>query len=399
MARDEAPAGRAWCCSAVRTYTVSRRRWETHPSSLYGPATRRRTASRGSAAQGCPGCGEDVLPGIGATVADPDAACRDTYLRGDFQQPRRDRFVLCSRPLRARQPQPPQRIQQHVSERGKVQPQLIGPQSLRAQPVAEQTQLLLDAVFHLASGAVELLIELLRGPGLWAERRDQVARILLALDLFRFGHHAPRSRPALLGAISELTEHPRGFSGTPVLLLGFLHGPADDAPQPLVSREAEHVVQRLFFAPGHQLLAAEARVRPQEDAHLRPARANLPHHALHFFQASRTGILIRRPQPRTQQMIPAEHVQRQIAVVPVVAVEKTTFLLPMQRRVGGVQVQQDLARRPRVRLQEEVYQQGIDRFRRVKDLVVAFPAGRTAGRAFQPVQGTLARQRRAQVAV
>ena len=103
MARDEAPAGRAWCCSAVRTYTVSRRRWETHPSSLYGPATRRRTASRGSAAQGCPGCGEDVLPGIGATVADPDAACRDTCLRGDFQQPQPDRFALCFRPLPARQ--------------------------------------------------------------------------------------------------------------------------------------------------------------------------------------------------------------------------------------------------------------------------------------------------------
>src|SRR3990170_586011 len=154
MARDEAPAGRAWCCSAVRTYTVSRRRLETHPSSLYGPATWRRTASRGSAAQGCPGCGEDVLPGIGATVADPDAACRDTCLRGDFQQPQPDRFALCFRPVRARQPQPPPQIEQHVSKRGKVQPQLIGPQGFRAPAVAEQTQLLLDAVSHFASGAV-----------------------------------------------------------------------------------------------------------------------------------------------------------------------------------------------------------------------------------------------------
>src|SRR3990170_6444508 len=234
MARDEAPAGRAWCCSAVRTYTVSRRRWETHPSSLYGPATWRRTASRGSAAQGCPGCGEDVLPGIGATVADPDAARRDTYLRGDFQQPQPDRFALCFRPLRARQPQPPQCLQQHVSQRGKVQPQLIGPQGLRAQPVAEQAQLLLYAVFHLASGAVELLVEFLLGPGLWAERRDQVARIFLALDLFRFGHHAPHPRPALFRAIGELGEHPRRFSRAPVLLPGFLHGPADPAPQALV---------------------------------------------------------------------------------------------------------------------------------------------------------------------
>jgi hypothetical protein len=49
-----------------------------------------------------------VLPGIGTTVADPDAARGNAHLRCDFQQPQPDGIDLCFRPLRARQTQPPQ---------------------------------------------------------------------------------------------------------------------------------------------------------------------------------------------------------------------------------------------------------------------------------------------------
>ena len=38
-----------------------------------------------SATQGRAGGGKDVLPGIGATETDPDAARGDAHLRGDFQ--------------------------------------------------------------------------------------------------------------------------------------------------------------------------------------------------------------------------------------------------------------------------------------------------------------------------
>jgi len=78
-------------------------------------------------------------------------------------------------------------------------------------------------------------------------------------------------------------------------------------------------------------------------------------------------------------MIAAEHVQRQIAVVPVVAVEKTRLLPSVQRRVGGIQVQHDLARCVRVRFQKEIDQQGVERFSGIADLVVAF-RGRGTGR-------------------
>src|SRR6202162_2276315 len=280
-------------------------------------------------------------------------------------------------PLRARQAQPPQGFDQHVSQRRKIQPQLIGPQRLRAQPVREQVQLLLDAVFHLAARAVQLFVDFRSGPVLRAQRGNQVAWIFLALDLFRFGDHPPRSRPAFLGAIGELTEHPRRFSRAPVLLLGLVHGAADDPSQALVAREAEYIVHRAGFAPSQQLLPAKTRVGSQDDAGLRPPRANLPHDALHFFQTSRAGVDVRGPQPRTQQMISTENVQWQIAVVSVVAVEKPRLLLPVQRRVGGVQVQYDFARCFVVRFQKEIGQQFIQRFGAIADFVVAFRGRRT----------------------
>jgi hypothetical protein len=70
-------------------------------------------------------------------------------------------------------------------------------------------------------------------------------------------------------------------------------------------------------------------------------------------------------------MIPAEHVQRKIAIVPVVSVEEAAFLLPMQRGIGRIQVQHDLFRRTPVSFQENLHEQFIHRGGRITDLVVA----------------------------
>jgi len=51
----------------------------------------------------------------------------------------------------------------------------------------------------------------------------------------------------------------------------------------------------------------------------------------------------------------------------------------MQRRVGGIQVQHDLARCARMRFQKEVDQQFVERFGGIVDLVVAFRAGEPTG--------------------
>ena len=72
--------------------------------------------------------------------------------------------------------------------------------------------------------------------------------------------------------------------------------------------------------------------------------------------------------------------------------EEARFLLPMQRCVGGIQIQNDRLWRFSMRFQKELDQQFVDRFRSVGDLVVAFGSGRTGGGQFQPVQRTFAGQ-------
>ena len=79
----------------------------------------------------------------------------------------------------------------------------------------------------------------------------------------------------------------------------------------------------------------------------------------------------------------AEHIQRQIAVAVVVAVEEPALLMAVQRAVGRVEVEDDLSGRPIVRLEEQVDEQGLDRRSVVADLLVA---GGDLAREFQPVQ-------------
>src|SRR5256885_1713891 len=64
-------------------------------------------------------------------------------------------------------------------------------------------------------------------------------------------------------------------------------------------------------------------------------------------------------------MLPAEDVQRQIAVRVVVAVEKPPLLRPMQRVIGRIQVQHDLPRCLAVRFQKQIHEQPLQRLRSV----------------------------------
>jgi hypothetical protein len=100
------------------------------------------------------------------------------------------------------------------------------------------------------------------------------------------------------------------------------------------------------------------------------------------------------PELGRQQVPAAEDVERQVAVGVVVAVKEPTLLVPVQRHVGGVQVKDDLPRGRAVRVEEQVYEQRLDRSGVVADAVI--PAGRArCRRVLQPVQRALARQGRA----
>ena len=53
-------------------------------------------------------------------------------------------------------------------------------------------------------------------------------------------------------------------------------------------------------------------------------------------------------------MAAAEHIKRQIAVAVVVTVEETFFLMPVQRIVGGVEIEGDLRRRGRMGIEKQI---------------------------------------------
>ena len=114
--------------------------------------------------------------------------------------------------------------------------------------------------------------------------------------------------------IVELGEHTRCLAGLGVLEPGLLHLLADDLLQPAVARQAEQEVHPVLvgLAPGHQFLVAEARVAAQHDLHFRPLGAQLRHDALDFIQRTGGPIHVGRPEPRAQQLIAGEDIERQV---------------------------------------------------------------------------------------
>ena len=122
-------------------------------------------------------------------------------------------------------------------------------------------------------------------------------------------------------------------------------------------------VHAVLLAPRHQRLARKATVGSQQDARKRPAGADLPDDPRNLLDATRTGVDVGGAQLGRQQVAAAEHVQRQIAVAVVIAVEEASLLVPVQRVVGGVQIEDDLLRRACVRIEKEIDKDPLDRRR------------------------------------
>ena len=162
--------------------------------------------------------------------------------------------------------------------------------------------------------------------------------------------------------------------------------------EPRVAGETEHEVDPVLFAPRHQHLAAEAGIGPQKNAHPRPAGPDLGDDARDFLDRSGASADVGRPELGRQQVPAAEHIERQVAVAVIVAVEEPFLLMAVQRIVGGVEVEHDLPGRPGVRLEEEIDKQRLDRRRLMADLLVA---GGRRPRQLEPVQRRFPRDRRA----
>ena len=98
-------------------------------------------------------------------------------------------------------------------------------------------------------------------------------------------------------------------------------------------------------------------------------------------------------------MWPAGHIQREVAVAVVIAVEETPLLPAVQRVVGRVHIQDDLLRRRGVAVQEQLHQQRVEPLRVGHDALVAVLRGLLGGAQLEPVEGARAGQRMAPVAL
>lgn len=160
----------------------------------------------------------------------------------------------------------------------------------------------------------------------------------------------------------------------------------------LVAGRPADIVDMICLAPGHQLLAREAGIGAQQDAHMRPVGTDCGDDVRHLLDGAGAGVDVRAAQLGGEQMAAAEDVERQVAIAAVVGVEEAALLAAVHGIVGGVEIEDDLLRRPAMRLEEEVDEERLDRRRIVGDLVVA---RRRGARALEPVQGRLAGYRRA----
>src|SRR5690625_4523509 len=332
------------------------------------------------------------LPGVGRVQGDLDAAHRGFDPGADLEQLQPQGSAGGGRKLGVRQADPTEGAEQDVGQGREPEAQLIGAHAAGGGAVGKEIELaLLDAVFHVAARAIEALIEPASRNLAGLQRGDDEARVGLVAQPLRLGDHAPPARPAVQRRPEEVLVAPDRPAAPPGLLLGPLDLAGDLPGQAGVAGQAKEELDLIGLAPGHQLLAGEAGIAAQQNAGARPARADLVGEARNLLDCTGRRILVGTAELGSQQVAATVDVERQIAVAVVIAVEKAPLLLPVQRDVGRIQVQDDLRRGLAPGFQEELDKEALDRFRVVDDLVVA---ARRRAAQLQPVQGRLARHRR-----
>ena len=126
-----------------------------------------------------------------------------------------------------------------------------------------------------------------------------------------------------------------------------------------------------WFHPSSSTRCCRTGISQQGYLHVRPSCADLRHVLWIFYLTPGRRVPLRLPQARTQKLISAEDVQRQVALAVIVAVGEAPFLFPMQGKVGGVHIQHDFLRRRGVGFQEHLDQQLIDAVFPKRDLLIA----------------------------
>jgi len=100
----------------------------------------------------------------------------------------------------------------------------------------------------------------------------------------------------------------------------------------------------MLFAPGHDCFTGKTAIAAHDDANLAAkALANRGHDLLERFNGALAGIALAIAQLGKERNVTAKAVQRQVAVGPIKAVKISPFLFAMERIIGGIKIQHDLA--------------------------------------------------------
>src|SRR3984893_3393309 len=166
-------------------------------------------------------------------------------------------------------------------------------------------------------------------------------------------------------------------SGLPVLWLSSA-AVASSAPNPPTNRRLRARPNRkstpLF---SHQVISP-SRAKPASARSRIRTASTVGDDPAHLFDAAGTRVDVGRAQFGRQQMPAAEHIERQIAIIVVIAMKEALFLVPVQRVVGGVEIKDDLRRDRGMGVEKEIDEQAFDFRRVIADPVIT--------RRFRPAQ-------------
>jgi hypothetical protein len=163
--------------------------------------------------------------------------------------------------------------------------------------------------------------------------------------------------------------------------------------------EATDIVNLVGFALRHERRTAEAGSGAQGDPHSGPPCADSVHNALDLLERPGTGITVRRASPGTQQEFTGKNIERQGAIVAIVAMEDARLLVPMDGIIGRISVEDNRRGWRGMGLQQQRNQYPIPSRRIAADLFVSGLFGGDLRRAqCQPVQRAFACQGLAAVA-
>ncbi len=173
------------------------------------------------------------------------------------------------------------------------------------------------------------------------QRSDDEAGVGFAGQVFGLRDHPALPRPACQGGIGELGEPAGGPS--PSVGFGLRVGqlPADPLDEPGVAGQADDVVHPVVLAPGQQLLAGIGGIDTKEDLESGPLPAEPGDDAAERSGDPSGGVGVARPEQGEERASAAGDVQRQEAVVAVVAVIGPALLAAMHLIVRRVDVEHE----------------------------------------------------------